>query len=625
MSSYFPALTSTLFRFVSYIFLQIIPTRLAVPALPSLYILHIISLWSHQRSKLPAKKELKVSEEKQNGSSQVNGHAPPIAPKDVNPWLALLFSLPAKSRVLNRFNIIINTLLFAAALDLTLTPFLDPATDVIFARVGAVYPDAAKVIVRFPAQNTTQHTLRVRYRQIDARDAPNSSPWRDGPLLDLSQEHDWVNTTKLTNLWPDTLYEYTISGSETDQLSYPSSTPTFKTFPDPRLQRSSHFRFVASSCITPNFPYKGPLEARTIEGFDLLADYLDESTVNVTELTKPPVSFMTFLGDFIYADVPFYAGDDKEAYRRLYRRNYASPSFRKIYERLPIFHAYDDHEIINNYAGNDQNIPPFGNASSAYDSYAGLANYDSSQPDERYFDFEYADASFFVMDTRKHRSFIHEEDREHDTLLGQTQLQALKHWLHKTNETSSFKFIVSSVPFTSLWTHDAQVDSWAGFPTEKKLLLDLLHTVPNVIIISGDRHEFAAVEFNTADPKGYPVLEFSTSPLNMFYIPFIHTLRPRSDETFAVLNNDTNEETIPYERTIAYIPEGNVKWSTFEVNTLHPVKPTLTVQTMIDGKEAYRLQIVGKPIQQARQLTSLLVNNFKGIFDMMGFKPGRWF
>lgn len=43
---------------------------------------------------------------------------------------------------------------------------------------------------------------------------------------------------------------------------------------------------------------------------------------------------MTFLGDFIYADVPFYAGDDKEAYRRLYRRNYASPSFRRVYEKL---------------------------------------------------------------------------------------------------------------------------------------------------------------------------------------------------------------------------------------------------------------------------------------------------
>lgn len=43
---------------------------------------------------------------------------------------------------------------------------------------------------------------------------------------------------------------------------------------------------------------------------------------------------MLFMGDFIYADVPAYFGDDKEAYQRLYRRNYNSPSFRKVYERL---------------------------------------------------------------------------------------------------------------------------------------------------------------------------------------------------------------------------------------------------------------------------------------------------
>lgn len=50
--------------------------------------------------------------------------------------------------------------------------------------------------------------------------------------------------------------------------------------------------------------------------------------------TAPPAEFMLFLGDFVYADVPVYFGDDREAYRRLYRRNYNSPSFRKVYEKL---------------------------------------------------------------------------------------------------------------------------------------------------------------------------------------------------------------------------------------------------------------------------------------------------
>ena len=83
------------------------------------------------------------------------------------------------------------------------------------------------------------------------------------------------------------------------------------------------------------------------------------------------------------------------------------------------------------------------------------------------------------------------------------------------NSTSTFKFIVTSVPFTSLWTHDATVDSWAAYPTEKAAILDAIATVPNVIILSGDRHEFAMVEFNHFSSTGYQVLEISTSPLSM--------------------------------------------------------------------------------------------------------------
>jgi alkaline phosphatase D len=130
----------------------------------------------------------------------------------------------------------------------------------------------------------------------------------------------------------------------------------FRTFPDPRLQSGSRLRFITSSCMIPNFPYRGPFHRRTIRGYDLLATYLDSPTERPrsTEIpsnsalnqssspmkhpnldSSPAVTdFLLFLGDFIYADVPLYIGDDEEAYRRLYRRNYQSPSFRNVYEKL---------------------------------------------------------------------------------------------------------------------------------------------------------------------------------------------------------------------------------------------------------------------------------------------------
>ena len=144
-----------------------------------------------------------------------------------------------------------------------------------------------------------------------------------------------------------------LGDSEYTPLAYPARPIAFKTFPDPRLSASSHFRFLASSCATPNFPYL-PFHGRRIKGYDLLADYLwpeqpvfplhgderQEAHGDADADSLPP-AFMIFLGDFIYADVPFYFGDDVETYRRLYRRNYQSPSFRKVFERLCKSRVFD--------------------------------------------------------------------------------------------------------------------------------------------------------------------------------------------------------------------------------------------------------------------------------------------
>ena len=132
------------------------------------------------------------------------------------------------------------------------------------------------------------------------------------------------------------------------------------------------------------------------------------------------------------------------------------------------------------------------------------------------------------------------------------------------NQTASFKFVVSSVPFTSLWSHDAAEDSWAGYAAEKAALLKVLHTVPNVVILSGDRHEFAAIEFNAQGAGWLKVLEFSTSPLSMFYVPLYHTLNMESKEHVEVIKGSESgeqvTELVPAEKVLSYIPYGSHKW-----------------------------------------------------------------
>lgn len=123
------------------------------------------------------------------------------------------------------------------------------------------------------------------------------------------------------------------------------------------------------------------------------------------------------------------------------------------------------------------------------------------------------------------------EDGPEKTMLGATQKSVLLDWLTATNGTVTWKFIITSSPFMALWSqyfvHSCSGatwadeegtghgdDTWAGFLNEREELLDILQYVPNVIILSGDRHEVAAASFRNGT-----VTEISTSPLNQFYLP----------------------------------------------------------------------------------------------------------
>ncbi|PIL30470.1 hypothetical protein GSI_07169 [Ganoderma sinense ZZ0214-1] len=691
---------STLYRIAVYLFLEAVPKGELKYIIPALYFLYLATSYCSTPlfNQPPVVKEEAsiVQEEKK---LEKNGHvvtdvavvqATTVTPvREPFNWRSALstviFSVPSPVPAFRLANLAINTLLLLAVVEFVAVPFFDDASGVVYTRVGALSPDAAKIVVRYPpAGNATENIVRISYRQAKSS---TTSSWREGPVVNLTAETDWVQTARLTGLWPTTTYEYRfehVNDTNVTVLPYPAEPIRFRTFPDSRLQSGSLFRFIASSCMTPNFPYV-PLQARSIKGLDLLSDYLwpskpeiaapssnqpsglsenssttfeaaasahNASSENVTspaaeaipavaavEVPAPPTEFMIFMGDFIYADVPVYFGDDKEAYRRLYRRNYNSPSFRKVYERLPIFHTYDDHEIINNYVGQgNSSQEPFPNAADAFSLYNADANYDPSTEGEYYYDFRYGDAAFFVMDTRRHRSDITTEDPLTHTMLGDKQLAALHNWLGKVNNTAVFKFVVTSVPFTSLWTHDALTDSWAGFPVEKDALLRAFHSVPNVILLSGDRHEFAAIEYESGD-HGHNVLEVSTSPMSMFYVPFIRTLRPRSEqvvnktvEEVLVAEDGTKEVLqyvveVPKEKVIRYIGEGNYKWSSLEVDTRDSQHPVVRLEVVIDGKPAYNLEVVGKPVklQLSTALGALVPQSFKGMLDKIGFRPSKWF
>jgi alkaline phosphatase D len=98
----------------------------------------------------------------------------------------------------------INTGLLIAAAELALTPFFDHASAVTFTRIGAVYPDGVKVVVRYPFPG---HNASVNVLWREVHPSSNDTRWQQGPVVNLTQELDWVSTVKIENLWPETTYE----------------------------------------------------------------------------------------------------------------------------------------------------------------------------------------------------------------------------------------------------------------------------------------------------------------------------------------------------------------------------------------------------------------------------------
>lgn len=95
--------------------------------------------------------------------------------------------------------------------DFTFRPLLNSYDDLIFTRVGAVYHDAAKIVVRYPGE---KDGVRIVWKQFSnavvgvtnaTRD--NESQWIRGPLVKLSPDQDWVGSAKLGNLWTGTTYQ----------------------------------------------------------------------------------------------------------------------------------------------------------------------------------------------------------------------------------------------------------------------------------------------------------------------------------------------------------------------------------------------------------------------------------
>jgi hypothetical protein len=151
-----------------------------------------------------------------------------------------MFSLPSASRRIRICHLAVNTLLLLAAVEFVTHPFFDPAREVVFTRVGAVYPDSVRIVVRYPERNALESHVRVLWREYKDRAALEEG-WRDGPVLTLMEKDDWVSTINLRSLWPSTTYQCESArvvvcfDQQVIQTDYHPSTGRFSRIPLPQF------------------------------------------------------------------------------------------------------------------------------------------------------------------------------------------------------------------------------------------------------------------------------------------------------------------------------------------------------------------------------------------------------
>jgi len=431
------------------------------------------------------------------------------------------------------FTLLVNVGLVLMTTDMVYTaPLLYPANDLSFARVGYVSDKEARILIREP--RLAQLPVFVSYRYADppmTRDpftgAYPDTAWKSaGDISWLSNDTDYTDTMTLKPLRPDTRYQYSVS---TDHTGY------FTTAPASGLvsrRNDNRYTFLTSSCIKPRVPYSPFDHALHIPGFKHLSKWIPNLKAH----------FMLFLGDFIYIDVPQRLGSDASTYRTNYRQIYASPEWPSVSADLPWIHVLDDHEIANDWDGNTTD--PYPAAADPWHHYQTSVNPPPTRPGATWFSFTQGPAQFFLMDTRSYRSpeFSATAGDSSKTMLGASQLSDLLTFLRSPPPHGvHWKIVASSIPFTKNWRFGDN-DTWAGYAAERQRILEAMWDVGavggvGVIVLSGDRHEFAATAFPPPSGGRWPVsatvTEFSCSPLSMFYLP-IRTYEQRDEEDVCI-------------------------------------------------------------------------------------------
>lgn len=370
---------------------------------------------------------------------------------------------------------------------------------------GGVTTTSAKIWLRTADESNVEITITGKNGKVIGTFAGNSK-----------EENDYVVVIPITNLKPDTEYNYQISidGKQTGKLY------SLKTLPE---------------------SFEGQKFAI---GFGGGAGYTEKHEKMWNTLSTHNLTAFLLLGDNVYVDLPQMPG---AFHNYTYYRRQSRPEYRQFLETTNIYAIWDDHDaaIDDIWMGPYIDKPDWKLPMLRHFERQWVNPYNGTEKNPGcYFTFNIGEVEFFMLDTRFYRTNPFKKER---TMLGPYQ----KAWLKESifNSDAKIKVIVSSVPWT-LEAKPGSKDTWAGFEKERKEIFDFLteRKIEGVILLSADRHRTDAWKIEREND--YPLYEFMSSKLTNIHT---HQLMPEAiiayNEkcSFGKLEFDFKENKIRFE------------------------------------------------------------------------------
>ncbi|NOS91320.1 MAG: alkaline phosphatase [Cyclobacteriaceae bacterium] len=330
---------------------------------------------------------------------------------------------------------------------------------------------------------------------------------------------DYTVKVDVDALKPDHEYYYRFTA-----LGKTSIVGRTKTAP---VAAKDSLRFAVASCANWEFGY--------FSAYDKIAD-------------QPTLDAVLHLGDYIYEygvgrygdttlgrfNIPPYEIVSLQDYRTRYSLYRLDKGLRRVHQQHPFITIWDDHEIANNstVTGAQNHQPEEGDyqkrkAAAKQTYYEWMPIRESK---ELYRSFSFGPlADVIMLDERLagrdpeitdiNNPSLKSEER---SMLGATQLQWFENALQSSKAT--WKLIGNQVIFSDVFIKDIypkmerNLDSWDGFPSEKKKLVDFIrdNKIENIVITSGDTHASWAFEAAVDITKNYQpfAVEFGVTSIS---------------------------------------------------------------------------------------------------------------